>query len=124
MNEYKRRLKGAYDNVKPLPPSYFDTKHFQYYVGEEEPEYKIGVVIKNKTRLQSFLLPMSEYIHLHLMMRICSVQRHMFKNAPAPYDISEKKCISEIEDKINLPIKLEVEPLRLPKYDINTIRNI
>ena len=38
--EYKRRLAGPYDNVEPLPPSYFDTKHFQHYVGEEEPEYK------------------------------------------------------------------------------------
>ena len=38
--EYKRRLAGPYDNVEPLPPSYFDTEHFQYYVGEEEPPYK------------------------------------------------------------------------------------
>ena len=38
--EYKKKLKGAYDNVKPLPPSYFDTKHFTYYVGEEEPPYQ------------------------------------------------------------------------------------
>ena len=38
--EYKKRLVGAYDDVKPLPPSYFDTKHFQYRVGEEEPPYK------------------------------------------------------------------------------------
>ena len=38
--EYKRRLEGPYDNVEPLPPSYFDTKHFQHYVGTEEPEYK------------------------------------------------------------------------------------
>ena len=38
--EHKKKLKGAYDNVKPLPPSYFDTKHFQYYVGEEEPPYQ------------------------------------------------------------------------------------
>ena len=38
--EYKKRLAGAYDNVEPLPPSYFDTEHFQYYVGEEEPPYK------------------------------------------------------------------------------------
>ena len=38
--EHKRRLAGPYDNVEPLPPSYFDTKHFQHYVGEEEPEYK------------------------------------------------------------------------------------
>ena len=38
--EHKRRLAGPYDNVEPLPPSYFDTKQFQHYVGEEEPEYK------------------------------------------------------------------------------------
>ena len=38
--EHKKRLKGAYDDVKTLPPSYFDTKHFRHYVGEEEPPYK------------------------------------------------------------------------------------
>ena len=38
--EYKRRMAGAYDDVKPLPPSYFDTKHFQHLVGEEEPPYQ------------------------------------------------------------------------------------
>ena len=38
--EHKRRLAGPYDNVEPLPPSYFDTENFKYYVGEEEPEYK------------------------------------------------------------------------------------
>ncbi len=38
--EYKKRLKGAYDNVKPLPPSYFDTDHFKYRVGEDEPPYQ------------------------------------------------------------------------------------
>tara|TARA_B100000427_G_scaffold291436_1_gene268246 strand:+ start:55 stop:393 length:339 start_codon:yes stop_codon:yes gene_type:complete len=38
--EHKKRMAGAYDDVKPLPPSYFDTEHFQYYVGEEEPPYK------------------------------------------------------------------------------------
>ena len=38
--EHKKRLEGAYDDVKPLPPSYFDTKHFQYRVGEEEPPYQ------------------------------------------------------------------------------------
>ena len=38
--EYKKRLKGAYDDVKTLPPSYFDTKHFRHYVGEEEPPYE------------------------------------------------------------------------------------
>ena len=38
--EYKKRLKGAYDDVKPLPPSNFDTEHFKHYVGEEEPFYQ------------------------------------------------------------------------------------
>ena len=38
--EYKKRLAGAYDDVKPLPPSYFDTEHFKYRVGEEEPPYQ------------------------------------------------------------------------------------
>ena len=38
--EYKKRLKGAYDDVKPLPPSYFDTEHFKHCVGEEEPFYQ------------------------------------------------------------------------------------
>tara|TARA_B100000686_G_C16744805_1_gene948787 strand:+ start:1157 stop:1456 length:300 start_codon:yes stop_codon:yes gene_type:complete len=37
--EHKKRMKGAYDNVKPLPVSYFDTDHFKYRVGEEEPTY-------------------------------------------------------------------------------------
>ena len=39
-SEYKKRLKGAYDDVKPLQPSYFDTEHFKHYVGEEEPFYQ------------------------------------------------------------------------------------
>ena len=38
--EHKKRLAGAYDDVKPLPPSYFDTEHFQYRVGEEETLYQ------------------------------------------------------------------------------------
>ena len=38
--EYKRRLKGPYDNVKPLPPSYFDTEHFKHSIDDPEPEYK------------------------------------------------------------------------------------
>ena len=38
--EHKKRMAGAYDDVKPLPPSYFDTEHFQHLVGEEEPPYK------------------------------------------------------------------------------------
>tara|TARA_B100001250_G_scaffold51741_1_gene40385 strand:+ start:332 stop:646 length:315 start_codon:yes stop_codon:yes gene_type:complete len=38
--EYKKRMEGAYDNVKPLPVSYFDTQHFKHYVGEDEPPYQ------------------------------------------------------------------------------------
>ena len=45
-------------------------------------------------------------------LRVC------IQNAPAPYDITLKKLVSEIEDKICLPIKSKVEPLRMPKYDL------
>ena len=38
--EYKRRLAAAYDDVKPLPPSYFDTEHFKHSVDGEEPPYQ------------------------------------------------------------------------------------
>ena len=38
--EYKKRLEGPYDDVKPLPPSYFDTEHFKHLVTEEEPPYQ------------------------------------------------------------------------------------
>ena len=38
--EYKRRLVGAYDDVKTLPPSYLDIEHFKHYVGEDEPPYE------------------------------------------------------------------------------------
>jgi len=38
--EHKKKMKGAYDDVKTLPPSYFDTENFTYYVGEEEPQYE------------------------------------------------------------------------------------
>ena len=37
--EHKRRMAGAYDNVKPLPPSYFDTEHFEHRINEPEPPY-------------------------------------------------------------------------------------
>ena len=39
--EYRKKMEGSYDN--PTPPyehSYFDTKHYKHYVGEEEPKYK------------------------------------------------------------------------------------
>ena len=38
--EHNKRMNGAYDNVEPLPPSYFDTEHFKHVIGESEPEYK------------------------------------------------------------------------------------
>ena len=38
--EYKKQLAGAYDNVKPLPPSYFDTKSFKHGVNEDDPPYE------------------------------------------------------------------------------------
>ena len=45
-------------------------------------------------------------------LRVC------LQNAPCPYDIGKKKLVSNLEDKIGLPIKPKVEPLRLPKYDL------
>ena len=39
--EYRKKMEGSYDN--PTPPyehSYFDTKQYKHYVGEEEPKYK------------------------------------------------------------------------------------
>ena len=45
--EHKRRLAGPYDNVEPLPPSYFDTKHFKHLIDEPEPEYKPWSQSKN-----------------------------------------------------------------------------
>ena len=44
--------------------------------------------------------------------------RGCLQNAPAPYDITQKKLVSNLEDKIGLPIKPKVEPLELPKYDL------
>ena len=38
--EHKRRLGGAYDDIHPLPPSYFDTEHFKHFIGEPEPPYQ------------------------------------------------------------------------------------
>ena len=39
--EYKRKLKMAYDNPTPPGVSYFDTKHFEHFVGDEEPSYPL-----------------------------------------------------------------------------------
>ena len=37
--EHRRRLEGPYDNVAPLPPSYFDTEHYKHRIDEPEPPY-------------------------------------------------------------------------------------
>ena len=47
-----------------------------------------------------------------LCLQVC------LQNAPTPYHISKKKIVSVLEDKIGKPIKQEVEPLRMPKYDL------
>ena len=38
--EHKKSLAGAYDDVQPLPPSYFDTEHFKHSVDDDEPPYQ------------------------------------------------------------------------------------
>ena len=38
--EHKRRLAAAYDDVKPLPHSYFEVEKFRHTVEEEEPPYE------------------------------------------------------------------------------------
>ena len=48
-----------------------------------------------------------------LCLQVC------LQNAPTPYHISKKKIVSELEDKIGKPPKVEVESLRLPKYDLS-----
>ena len=45
-------------------------------------------------------------------LRVC------LQNAPTPYHISKKKIVSDVEDIIGKPPKVEHEPLRLPKYDL------
>ena len=47
-----------------------------------------------------------------LCLQVC------LQNAPTPYHISKKKIVSVLEDKIGKPIKQEVEPLTMPKYDL------
>ena len=37
--EYHRKMRMAYDDVKPLGHSYFDTGHFKHLVDEDEPPY-------------------------------------------------------------------------------------
>ena len=47
-----------------------------------------------------------------LCMQVC------MQNAPSPYDISKKQIVQSIVDMIGEPPKIEVEPLRMPKYDL------
>ena len=47
-----------------------------------------------------------------LCMQVC------MQNAPAPYDISKKQIVQSIVEMIGEPPKIEVEPLRMPKYDL------
>ena len=37
--EYHRKMRMAYDDVKPLGHSYFDTEHFKHRINEPEPPY-------------------------------------------------------------------------------------
>ena len=37
--EYHRKMRMAYDDVKPLGHSYFDTEHFKHPIDEPEPIY-------------------------------------------------------------------------------------
>ena len=39
--EYKRKVRMAYDNPTPPGVSYFDTEHFEYLIGDEEPSYPL-----------------------------------------------------------------------------------
>ena len=48
-----------------------------------------------------------------LCMQVC------MQNAPSPYDISKKQIVQSIVDMIGEPPKIEVEPLRMPKYDLS-----
>ena len=48
-----------------------------------------------------------------LCLQVC------LQNAPCPYDIGKKKLVSEIEDKIGIPPKVEVEPLLLSLIHIS-----
>ncbi len=47
-----------------------------------------------------------------LCLQVC------LQNAPAPYDITLKKIVSDIVDRVGEPIRPEIEPLRMPKYDL------
>ena len=39
LKEYHRKMRMAYDDVKPLGHSYFDTEHFKHRIDESEPLY-------------------------------------------------------------------------------------
>ena len=48
-----------------------------------------------------------------LCLQVC------LQNAPTPYHISKKKIVSELEDKIGTPPKVEHPPLKMAKYDLS-----
>tara|TARA_R100000008_G_C3562031_1_gene156793 strand:- start:270 stop:473 length:204 start_codon:yes stop_codon:yes gene_type:complete len=41
------------------------------------------------------------------------------QNAPTPYDIGQKKIVSDVVDKIGEPIREVHPPLKMPKYDLS-----
>ena len=48
-----------------------------------------------------------------LCLQVC------LQNAPCPYDITQKKLVSEIEDKIGKPPIVKHVPLEIHKYDLS-----
>ena len=48
-----------------------------------------------------------------LCLQVC------LQNAPAPYDITLKKIVGEVEDIIGKPPVVKHEPLKLAKYDLS-----
>jgi len=56
-------------------------------------------------------------IHLDEQQLLCL--QVCLQNAPSPYDISKKQIVQSIVDMVGEPPKIEVEPLRMPKYDLS-----
>ena len=48
-----------------------------------------------------------------LCLQVC------LQNAPAPYHISKKKIVAEVEDIIGKPPVVEHPPLKMAKYDLS-----
>jgi len=56
-------------------------------------------------------------IHLDEQQLLCL--QVCLQNAPSPYDISKKQIVQSIVEIVGEPPKIEVEPLRMPKYDLS-----